>query len=74
VCSDVNSYLRRGRFCKVPPWHTVKPLYLTGATKLGDDRYDVGHNLEGDFLGGKVDLHFRFTLRDGKIARLVVDE
>ena len=26
-----------------------------------------------DFPGGTVDLHFRFTLRDGRIARLVIE-
>ena len=49
-------------------------IEMTGATKLGDDRYDVTHHLEGNFPGGKVDLHFRFTLRDGKIARLLIEE
>ena len=49
-------------------------IEMTGATKLGDDQYDVAHHLEGNFPGGKVDLQFRFTLRDGKIARLVVEE
>jgi hypothetical protein len=49
-------------------------IEMTGATKVGDDRYDVAHHLEGNFPGGKVDLHFRFTLRDGKIVRLVIEE
>jgi hypothetical protein len=49
-------------------------IEMTGATNLGDERYDVTHHLEGNFPGGKVDLHFRFTLRDGKIARLVIEE
>jgi ketosteroid isomerase-like protein len=49
-------------------------IEITGATKLGDERYDVAHHLEGNFPGGKVDLRFRFTLRDGKIARLVIEE
>jgi hypothetical protein len=49
-------------------------IEITGATKLGDERYDVAHHLEGNFPGGKVDLQFRFTLRDGKIARLVIEE
>jgi ketosteroid isomerase-like protein len=48
-------------------------IEMTAATKLDDDRYDVTHHLEGNFPGGKVDLHFRFTLRDGKIARLVIE-
>ena len=49
-------------------------IEMTGATKLDDDRYDVTHHLEGNFPGGNVDLHFRFTLRDGKIARLLIEE
>jgi len=49
-------------------------IEMTGATSLGDGRYDVVHHLEGNFPGGKVDLHFRFTLRDDKIARLVIEE
>jgi SnoaL-like domain len=47
-------------------------IELTGMTKIDDDRYDVRHHLEGNFPGGQVDLHFRFTLRDGSIARLVI--
>jgi hypothetical protein len=39
----------------------------------GDDRYDVLHHLEGNFPGGTADLRFRFTLRNGKIARLVIE-
>ena len=49
-------------------------INMTAAIKLGDERYDVAHHLEGNFPGGKVDLHFRFTLHDGKIARLVIEE
>jgi len=49
-------------------------IEMTGSTRLGEDRYDVTHHLEGNFPGGKVDLHFRFTMRDGKIARLVIEE
>jgi ketosteroid isomerase-like protein len=49
-------------------------IEMTAAIKLGDERYDVAHHLEGNFPGGKVDLHFRFTLHDGKIARLVIEE
>jgi ketosteroid isomerase-like protein len=48
-------------------------IEMTGASKPGDDRYDVTHHLEGNFPGGTADLHFRFTLRNGKIARLVIE-
>jgi hypothetical protein len=49
-------------------------IEMTGATKVGDDGYDVIQHLEGDFPGGVVDLHFRFALRDGTIVRLVIEE
>jgi hypothetical protein len=47
---------------------------LTRAAKIDERHYDVVHHLEGDFPGGVVDLHFRFTLRDALIARLVIEE
>jgi hypothetical protein len=50
--------------------YTVK---LTSAAAFGADRYDAVHHLEGDFPGGVVDLHFRFTLRDGLISQLVIE-
>jgi hypothetical protein len=46
---------------------------LVGARRLEDGRYEAVHHLEGDFPGGVVDLRFRFTLRDGRIARLVIE-
>ena len=46
---------------------------LTGATSTGDDHFDVMHHLEGNFPGGQVDLHFRFTLDDDHITRLVIE-
>ena len=49
-------------------------IELTGAAKIDQDHYDVTHHLEGNFPGGQVDLHFRFTLRDGLIAQLVIEE
>jgi ketosteroid isomerase-like protein len=49
-------------------------IEMTGAAKVGEDGYDVIQHLEGDFPGGVVDLHFRFVLRDGTIARLVIEE
>ncbi len=47
-------------------------IELTGAEKIDDEHYTAINHLEGDFPGGVVDLHFRFTLRDGRIARLVI--
>ena len=48
-------------------------IELTGAEKIDDEHYTATNHLEGDFPGGVVDLHFRFTLRDGRIARLVIE-
>ena len=45
-----------------------------GAAMRDNDHFDVLHHLEGNFPGGEVDLYFHFTLRDGKIARLVIEE
>ena len=50
--------------------YTVEPVALVRAN---DDEYDVLQHLEGNFPGGQVDLHFRFTLRDGSIASLVIE-
>jgi hypothetical protein len=46
---------------------------LIAAAKVDDRHYDAVHHLAGDFPGGVVDLHFRFTLRDGLIDRLVIE-
>jgi SnoaL-like domain len=48
-------------------------IELIGAEKVDDERYTAINHLEGDFPGGVIDLHFRFTLRDGRIARLVIE-
>jgi hypothetical protein len=48
-------------------------IEMTGATTIDDDHYDVMHHLEGNFPGGQADLHFRFSLRDGLIARLIIE-
>jgi hypothetical protein len=46
---------------------------LTGAARLDADRWEALHHLEGDFPGGVADLWFRFRLRDGLIAALVIE-
>jgi hypothetical protein len=46
---------------------------LTQATQVDTDHYDLLQHLEGNFPGGVADLHFRFGLRDGKIAQLIID-
>ena len=48
-------------------------IELVAATRSGNDRFDAVHHLEGDFPGGVADLHFRFTLHDGLISRLVIE-
>lgn len=48
-------------------------IELTGAEKIDDEHYTAINHLEGDFPGGVADLHFRFTLREGRIARLVIE-
>ena len=49
-------------------------IEMTGATKLDRDSYEVAHHLEGDFPGGQVDLIYRFSLVDGAIAELVIEQ
>jgi hypothetical protein len=46
---------------------------LTQARQMDSDHYDLQQHLEGNFPGGVADLHFRFGLRDGKIAQLVIE-
>lgn len=46
---------------------------LTGAYQLDASHVDAVHHLEGDFPGGVVDLHFRFTLDGERVARLVIE-
>jgi ketosteroid isomerase-like protein len=46
---------------------------LTEATRIDDEHFDALHHLEGDFPGGVVDLHYRFTLRDARIAQLLIE-
>ncbi len=50
--------------------YTVEPVALVRANH---EQYDVLQHLEGNFPGGQVDLHFRFTLRQGSIERLVIE-
>jgi len=49
-------------------------IEMTGASMVGENRYDVAHHLEGNFPGGQVDLQFRFAVRGDQIARLVIEE
>ncbi|KWX66477.1 nuclear transport factor 2 family protein [Mycobacterium sp. NAZ190054] len=43
------------------------------AVRTGPGRYDVLQRLEGDFPGGVADLHFRFSVADALITRLVIE-
>ncbi|WP_045197923.1 hypothetical protein [Rhodococcus sp. B7740] len=45
---------------------------FTGATTTGST-VDVVQHLEGNFPGGVVDLHYRFTLDGALIDRLVIE-
>lgn len=46
---------------------------LTGAQRTDPTHYVATHHLEGDFPGGRVDLRYRFALRDHLIERLVIE-
>ncbi|MFC0430645.1 nuclear transport factor 2 family protein [Kutzneria buriramensis] len=46
---------------------------LIATQRVDDEHYVAVHHLEGNFPGGVVDLRFRFTLRDGRIAELVIE-
>lgn len=45
---------------------------LLGTESLDENHHVVTNRLEGDFPGGRVDLRFRFTLRDGLIEDLTI--
>jgi ketosteroid isomerase-like protein len=49
-------------------------IEITGATKVNANSFIVMHHLEGNFPGGRVDLQFRFNLRDGAISHLTIEE
>ena len=46
---------------------------LIATQRVDDDHFVAVHHYEGNFPGGVVDLRFRFTLRDGRIAELVIE-
>ncbi|MCM4083561.1 nuclear transport factor 2 family protein [Paractinoplanes hotanensis] len=46
---------------------------FAGASRDGGTGWDVIQHLEGDFPGGEVDLHYRFTLDGDHISRLVIE-
>ena len=46
---------------------------FAGATRVDEAHVDVLQHLEGDFPGGVVDLHHRFTVNGPSIAHLVIE-
>jgi len=46
---------------------------LTGVSQVDAEHFDVRQRLEGDFPGGVVDLHYRFTLRGPAVSELVIE-
>ncbi|OEU87647.1 hypothetical protein DB35_28890 [Streptomyces abyssalis] len=50
--------------------YTMTP---TAFRRTGDEQYEITQHVVGDFPGGVVDLRWRFALRDGLIARLVIE-
>jgi ketosteroid isomerase-like protein len=46
---------------------------LTGARRTDSAHCVATQRLEGDFPGGVVDLHYRFSLRDDFVERLVIE-
>ncbi|PDP84899.1 DUF4440 domain-containing protein [Glycomyces fuscus] len=50
--------------------YTATPV---GAESAGEGRCTVVQHLEGDFPGGEIYLRHHFTLREGRIAKLVIE-
>jgi len=46
---------------------------FTSATAMDPSHIDVLQRLQGDFPGGVADLHYRFTLDDDLIGKLVIE-
>ena len=45
---------------------------VTGAERLGEDRFRVSGRLDGNFPGGTANLNFDFTIADEVISRLEI--
>jgi len=43
-----------------------------GASRIDSDTWLIENRLEGDFPGGLADLQYRFSMRAGRIAELVI--
>ncbi|MFD8813556.1 nuclear transport factor 2 family protein [Streptomyces sp. NPDC059627] len=48
-------------------------IHLTNAQQTDTAHYIATHHLEGNFPGGTIDLHYRFTLRDDLIEHLAIE-
>ncbi|MFE8018232.1 nuclear transport factor 2 family protein [Streptomyces antibioticus] len=46
---------------------------LTGAQQTDPTHYTATHHLEGNFPGGSIDLHYRFTLHNNQIQHLIIE-
>jgi len=76
VIDDGNTYEGTAA---IADWLDRSATEFTYTTRLTDARRaDATHcvatqRLEGDFPGGVVDLHYRFTLRDDLVERLLIE-
>ncbi|WP_406440068.1 nuclear transport factor 2 family protein [Streptomyces sp. NBC_01613] len=76
VIDDGNTYEGTAA---IADWLDRSATAFTYTTRLTDAWWsDATHciatqRLEGDFPGGVVDLHYRFTLRDDLVERLVIE-
>jgi ketosteroid isomerase-like protein len=76
VVDEGNTYRGRQEIAQWVESAATQYTYTTefiGATTTGAGSVDVLQHLEGDFPGGVVDLHYRFTLDGGLIGRLVIE-
>jgi len=49
-----------------------QPLLTPGKVEGGDQKPVVAMTVSGSFPGSPVQLHFRFSIEDGKIAELII--
>ncbi|WP_329384595.1 nuclear transport factor 2 family protein [Streptomyces sp. NBC_01716] len=61
-----------GRWLETAASEYTYTTELVAAESEDDAHHTVTHRLEGNFPGGRVDLRFRFTLRDGLIEDLTI--
>lgn len=71
--SVVRTYLTAHRARDVAAAISTFTTEFTAATTRDAAHFDVLQRLVGDFPGGVADLHYRFTLADNLISRLVIE-